>query len=435
MMNLLKNYSKVSRLSYGSIRGLNIHSKFDDSLNSKPNSLTSQRSESFASSKKGPEYFTSTNPQSNAFNTAGPTSGFGSSNAQNRSNQQNEFIDTASSVAQDVVNTAANIANTTAQTVANTAQGMANAVFSGIPNSSNQRNTYHSDPSREQFYKRDPHPEQFTSTDTRYNQFNRSNTGSGSQNPVEVLTSKIFGETAAGVTGAIAKGIADTASNIVSNVVSGGQRSQGGYNQRNDNIISSTIKGFADAAQGLTHVATTLASDYISGKQASNRGSTYENRNRGSNDPSQGKDFMYTGSQVQDMRFRETEKDSPEDFINTTKQYVNTAGAAAQEFVGATASGVKDLASKTSEAAGSAVNNFVTAAGSATLSAMSSAARNFNEAASSNDRPTDSEHDFLYSGTQVRDSLNFVPTENQGLYGTGRGQIPLYDIVISGIIL
>ena len=433
-MNILKNYNKVTRLSYGSVRVFSAQNKFSNpSFNSQSNYSATQRSESQG--------------QDNTFNA----SGFSSSNVRNPSGS--DFVNTATSAAQNVVNTATDFAGSTIRNAASAAQGMVNVaasvgsnVIQGNQNQNRQDNTYHSDPRREQYYRRDSHPEQFTSTDTRYNMFNDQNQASSYQRSNESFPSTVAREVASGITGAIVKGIADTASSIASNILPGGQRSQnssyregGNYPNQNDNIITSTVRGVSDVAQGIANVATSVASSFIPGSQSSNRDPTYDNRSRyDQKSENQRNNFMYTGSEVQDLKFNQVEKTEESrsaQLTNTTKQYINTAGAMAQDLVGMTASGIRDFTSKTSDVASSAANNFLNNVGSATLSAVSSAARSFNEAASSTDRATDSEQNFVYSGTQVREGLGFVPTEDQGLQTDTKHKIPLYDIVISGIII
>jgi hypothetical protein len=234
------------------------------------------------------------------------------------------------------------------------------------------------------------------------------------------------------------QGAVNTAVNTAAGFIPGAQNVLR-QNSNPGQSIESAVRGAANVAQGFVNTATSIASSLIPG------GQTAQSRNPNPYPPKQGQgnvqnqsnDFMYRGSQVEDLTFTDANKQGKvpgsraEEMIDQAKEYATTAGAVAKDVAGMAASGLSDFTKKTSKAAGSAANNFVTAAGSAALSAASQAAKGLNAAATAPDGTSDANQSFIYTGTQVQEELLF----NENRKADRKSAHPVYDVVISGIFL
>jgi len=391
-------------------------------------------------SNKNVEHFTSTDTRFNAFSTTGHVSGFGApwkrdfAASDNFSSSAKRFADTTASNIKGAVNQGPNelLGQALGQTFyavgsainsfVNIATSVGNTLAPKGQGRQGQAQTRSNYSPRDQNYVNygERRPEHYTSTETRFNFFNPGQ-ASGSaerENPIGSFVNSVTQGVASNVANAAFQGAVNTAANIAGTYVPGSQQA---------------IRGAANAAQGFVNTAATLASSFIPGSQTtqsnrSTRDNNVQNQNQNQN---QNNDFMYRGSQVDDIAFTEKQGKAPqsrsEEMADQAREYVTTAGAVAKDVADMAASGISDFTRKTSKAAGKAANSFVTSAGSAALSAASSAVKSINTAATAPEGVSDLNSSFMYTGTQLNEDLF-----NENKKTARKLDHPLYDIVISG---
>lgn len=152
-------------------------------------------------------------------------------------------------------------------------------------------------------------------------------------------------------------------------------------------------------------------------------------------------EFVYTGSQVENMTFSDAKKkgdvssgDIVSDMQSTTKEFLETASEAVKDVSKISAKNLRKFSKTTSNAAYNAANTFVTAVGSAALSAAASAAKNLNATASST-TISENQNEFVYTGRQINEELTFVQSEDQDIQSKdplNRPKQKLFDVVVSG---
>ena len=485
-MNLLKNYSKFLTVSHRGFRAFSTSKKYPNpakNLNKtfvtlKDSESESQSSKSDTSSKDrslkskeklntkiqpGPEHFTSTDPRFNAFRSAGPVSGFNSpgTNVDSLSNPTDnidlslrQFVDTAVSTVKGTTDLAADTAkdfiDLTAPSTAtrdfaisatNTAQDLAHAAaditgssMKGLADTTNlitsTLNPFQTSKSRKQ-------------ENNNYRSEHRTNILAG-----DILRSTVKGFI--DLTGSVASTFIPGSSNL-SNKSSYYNSSQQRDDKRDSNIIGSvvntTVQNVANAARGLADVVGTVASTVVPGIQQIIPKTQLSKSTRPTS-VSTNNDFVYTGSQVEDVTFTDankkgeisSERTTAEVMLDTVRNVAITATAAAEDALDMAVSTARKFTSDASKGTVSSANEFATAAGSAALSAAVSAVRRFNAIASATDISNEeAQKGFIYTGTQVKEELTFTSSEAQSIeeemknIRIQRQKDSTFDIVISGI--
>lgn len=507
-MSTLKNYSKLSKASYKSIRTFvssnqrpntfrpetsnpNIANKSDNSATNNPNTspfavaqavaetganlaayalrglaenatnLASGRASGVQSQQTNPdrsrgtsekriEHFTSTDTRYNAFSSAGHVSGFGApwkrnyapddlgSNPRiikgdlNPTSIPGEIINQVMGQTFYAVGSILNNVVNVATTVANDINARNRAATGGTSTSSRSRSAETISRRDQNYVNYGERPEHITSTDTRSNFFNPGQ-ASGSANPIGSFVNSVAQGVASNIASSAFQGAVNTAVNTAASFIPGAQNVLR-QNPNPGQAIESAVRGAANVAQGFVNTAASVASTFIPGGQAAQSRSSNPSPQQGTVQ-NQNNDFMYRGSQVEDLTFTDANKQGKvpgsraEEILDQAREYATTAGAVAKDVAGMAASGISDFSRKTSKAAGSAANSFVTAAGSAALSAASQAARSINAAATAPEGISDSNQSFMYTGTQVHEELLF----NENRKADRKSAHPVYDVVISGI--
>ena len=380
-------------------------------------------------SEKRIEHFTSTDTRFNAFSSAGHVSGFGAPWKRNDVGSGPRVIKGDLNQTSIPGEIINQVMGQTFYAVGSLLNNIVN-VATTVGNDMNARNRAASGAGTG----RSRSTETFSRRDQNYVNYGETNPGqgqaSGSANPIGNFVNSV----AQGVASSAFQGTVNQAVNTAASFIPGAQNVLR-QNPNPGQTIESAVRGAANVAQGVVNTVGSLASNFIpggaQGTQSRGAGNSYTSQ---TNVQNQSPDFMYRGSQVEDFTFTDASKQGKapgtrsEEILDQAREYATTAGAVAKDVAGMAASGISDFTRKTSKAAGSAANSFVTAAGSAALSAASQAARSINAAATSPEGTSDSNQSFIYTGTQVQEELLF----NENRKADRKSAHPVYDVVISG---